>query len=57
MKFRLSPYAKTVVAVLFAVVVLAKTYATDSEITSAELVDIAIAALTALGVYSVPNKE
>lgn len=48
-------YAKTVVAVLFAAVVVAKSAITDDVYTSQELIETILAVLTALGVWAVPN--
>ena len=49
------PYAKTVIAVVLAVLNLLVAYISDG-LTPAEWVNLAIAALTAAGVYVVPNR-
>jgi 5-enolpyruvylshikimate-3-phosphate synthase len=48
-------YAKTVVAALFAAVVVAKSAVTDGVVTPQEWIDITLAVLTSLGVWAVPN--
>lgn len=53
----LGKYAKTVVAVLFAAVVVAKSAVTDDVYTPQEVVDTILAVLTALGVWAVPNAK
>ncbi|MGA4989849.1 hypothetical protein [Nonomuraea bangladeshensis] len=50
-------YAKTVVATLFAAVVVAKSAVTDGLITPQEWIDIVLAMLTSLGVWAVPNAK
>jgi hypothetical protein len=50
-------YAKTVVAVLFAAVVVAKSAVTDGVYSSQEIVETVLAVLTALGVWAVPNSK
>ncbi|SET47738.1 hypothetical protein [Nonomuraea wenchangensis] len=50
-------YAKTVVAALFAAVVVAKSAVTDGLITPQEWIDIVLAVLTSLGVWVVPNAK
>lgn len=50
-------YAKTVVAVLGAIAVSVGAAITDGVVTPAEWVAVALAVLTALGVYAVPNQE
>lgn len=52
---KVGKYAKTVVAVLFAAVVVAKSAATDGVYSSQEIVETVLAVLTALGVWAVPN--
>ncbi len=52
---KLGKYAKTVVAVLFAAVVVAKSAITDDVYTSSEVIETVLAVLTALGVWAVPN--
>lgn len=54
---KIAPYWKTVVAVIGAVVVVAKAVVTDDVVTAQETVEMVIAVLVALGVYSVPNKQ
>ncbi len=54
---KIGKYAKTVVAVLFAVVVVAKSAVTDDVYTSQEVIESVLAALTALGVWAVPNAK
>lgn len=49
-------YAKTVVAALVAVLTALYAAVTDNTVTAQEWVTIALAALTAVGVYLVPNK-
>lgn len=53
----LGKYAKTVVAVLFAAVVVAKSAITDDIYTSQEVIETVLAVLTALGVWAVPNAK
>lgn len=48
-------YAKTVVAALFAAVVVGKSAVTDGVISPQEWIDITLAVLTSLGVWAVPN--
>lgn len=50
-------YAKTVVAVLFAAIVVAKSAVTDDVYTSQEVIETVLAVLTALGVWAVPNAK
>jgi hypothetical protein len=50
-------YAKTLVAVVGAVAAAASVAISDSVITPAEWVTIVLAALTALGVWAIPNKD
>ena len=50
-------YAKTIVAALFAAVVIAKSAITDGVYTPTEWIETVIAVLTALGVYAVPNAK
>jgi hypothetical protein len=52
---KLAPYAKTLVAILGVVGIIARA-AVDGVITSDELSSIGIALLTAAGVYQVRNK-
>lgn len=54
---KIGKYAKTIVAVLFAAVVVAKSAITDDVYTSQELVETVLSVLTALGVWAVPNAE
>ncbi|MEU8199309.1 hypothetical protein AB0C10_36545 [Microbispora amethystogenes] len=54
---KIGKYAKTVVAVLFAAVVVAKSAITDGTYTSQEAIETVLAVLTALGVWAVPNSE
>jgi hypothetical protein len=49
-------YAKTVVAVLAAALVAIQAALSDDVITNAEKFAIAVAVLTALGVWAVPNQ-
>lgn len=51
----LGKYSKTVIAALFAAVVVAKAAITDGVYTSSEVIETVIAVLTVLGVYVVPN--
>lgn len=50
-----SHYAKAIVAILTAVVTVMVTALTDNTITTAEVVQAAIALVAAVGVYLVPN--
>lgn len=50
-------YAKTVVAAIAAGAIAAQVAVEDGSITGAEWVTIGLAALAALGVYFIPNKE
>ncbi|GAA4221582.1 hypothetical protein FHR32_005145 [Streptosporangium album] len=50
-------YAKTIVAALFAAVVVAKSAVTDGVYNPAEVIDTVLAVLTALGVWVVPNAK
>lgn len=52
----LPEYAKTVVAVVAAAALTAQNVLTDNTVTPAEWVEIAAAALTAYGVYRIPNR-
>ncbi|MEV0584122.1 hypothetical protein [Nonomuraea sp. NPDC050310] len=52
---KVGKYAKTVIAALFAAVVVAKSAVTDQVITPQEWIDIVLAVLTTLGVWAVPN--
>lgn len=52
---KISAYAKTVVATVIAVAYAVQAAITDGSITSSEWVGIALAGLTALGVWAVPN--
>ena len=54
---KIGPYAKTVVAVLFAVADIAKSAITDGVFTTQELIEAGLAVLTALGVWAVPNAK
>ncbi len=53
----LGKYAKTVVAALFAAVVVAKSAITDGVYAPSEVIETIIAVLTVLGVYVVPNAK
>jgi hypothetical protein len=53
---KLPEYWKAIVAVVGAVAVAVQAALTDSTITSAEWLTIAIAAITAVGVYAKANK-
>jgi len=53
---KLAAYWKAIVAVIGAVAVVVQSALTDGTITSAEWVTIAIAAVTAVGVYLKANK-
>jgi len=53
---KLAEYWKAIVAVVGAVAVVVQSALTDGTITSAEWVTIAIAAVTAIGVYLKANK-
>jgi hypothetical protein len=53
---KLAEYWKAIVAVVGAVAVVVQSALTDGTITSAEWVTIAIAAVTAVGVYLKANK-
>lgn len=53
---RIGAYAKTVVAVLLAGVTALHAAISDHNITEPEWVGIAIAVITAVGVYAIPNK-
>lgn len=54
---KIGKYAKTVVAVLFAAIVVAKSAVTDDVYTSQEVIETVLAVLTALGVWAVPNAK
>ncbi len=53
---KFAEYWKAIVAVIGAVAVVVQAALTDGTITSAEWVTIAIAAITAVGVYAKSNK-
>ncbi len=53
----LGKYAKTIVAALFAAVVVAKSAITDGVYSPSEAIETVIAVLTVLGVYAVPNAK
>ncbi|MBG0828571.1 hypothetical protein HS041_12405 [Planomonospora sp. ID67723] len=54
---QISKYWKSVLATLGATVVAAEAIVDDSVVTDNEWVNLGIAALTAVGVYLVPNKN
>ncbi|HEX2316150.1 MAG TPA: hypothetical protein VHJ17_20580 [Thermomonospora sp.] len=49
-------YAKSLVAVVVAVGYAVQAAITDESVTASEWIGIALAVLTALGVYAVPNR-
>jgi hypothetical protein len=52
---KLSRYAKTIVAALTPVFVVAQAAITDNEVTSAEWAAIVVALVAAVGVWATPN--
>ncbi|TMR97519.1 hypothetical protein [Nonomuraea basaltis] len=54
---KISRYAKTIVAALFAAIVAVNGAVSDDVFTATEIVNAVLAVLTALGVYAVPNAE
>jgi hypothetical protein len=56
-QFKVSQYAKFIVAVVGATVAAVTTVISDGTVTSTEAVQVVVAFLTALGVVVVPNAE
>ena len=53
----MNQYSKTIVAVLIAALVALQAALTDGGVTADEWVGIALAAVGAVGVYAVPNRQ
>lgn len=54
---RLQPFLKAVVAVAGAVVLVVDASLADGIVTTSEWFDVAVAVITAVGVYWTPNKK